>query len=111
MPMDWNWPATAIAAALCMELNANLFKKYGGSQFEGLVKQLPTLRYLDHVHGLISWLVAYTRMAGAADFAVDSFETVIAGLPTDKLAPNIPRCSRAIRRCNVAVDGRRESRG
>jgi hypothetical protein len=76
----------AIAGALCLEFNANVFKKYGGSHFEGIVKQLPALRYLDHVRGLISWLIAHTRMAGAADFAVDSFETVIAGLPIDKLA-------------------------
>ncbi len=76
----------AIAAALCLEINADLFKTYGGSQFEGIIKQLPTLRYLNHVQGLISWLIAYTRMAGAADFAVDSFETVVAGLPIDKLA-------------------------
>ncbi len=78
---------SAISAVLCQEFSANLFKKHGGSQFEAIVKQLPTLRYLDHVQGLISWLVAHTHMAGAADFAVDSFETVIAGLPIDKLAP------------------------
>ena len=76
----------AIAGALCLAFYANLFKKYGGSQFEGILKQLPTLRYHDHVQGLIPWLIAHTRMAGAADFAVDSFETVIAGLPIDKLA-------------------------
>ena len=76
----------AIAGALCEKFDANLFKKYGGSQFEGIVKQLPTLRYLDHVQGLIPWLIAHTRMAGAADFALDSFETVISGLPADKVA-------------------------
>ena len=75
----------AIASMLCDEANAKRFIAYGGSQFEGIVKQLPTLRYLNHVRGLISWLIAHTPMPGAADFAVDSLETIIANLPTEKL--------------------------